>query len=583
MVSSFKLIFIALTAAGALIVGCEEGQDSDLSGAFETPVAGAAAFSAQAVATSQEQSGTSALTQATGTPEAGQTATPEADDDGDVDATATPRAGDTDADATATPRAGDTDDGDDDGDVDTDSRESRISTDENFSTDFVLDSAQIREFNLDDDEEEFVEFTFSGSVQTIEDEGGFFVAGFDPEVRVDATTVEIVEDDDNVVLVGFESGTDLSQFSVARVDASVVMNVADEVNLPDTEALDGADPSFTSAPVLEDVEDIDETLNRATLVFNEDLDEDTAGDASAFVYYTESGIEHEASEVISIEDDRVIVEWDDADEVEDGVRFGVDEDAVQDRQGIGNLVGAIGDTTAAPDLTDASQESEGLWRFEFDESVTPEEPSQFFLFAQNGEKFEGTDFTVEDDDTVLVAFPQVEDFADQVTYAAVGRDAVRSITADSVENTVGATEIDADIDVEAGATAGPDLIDAEIDEDAGLVEFTFDQRIDDDEDVDADRFFIVTEAGELAEGRAVSSVDDDHVIVLFDETLLEAAAAAGVLDDAVGDEQGLSNLVRTIVTGGGGEADLGDSEADEAEAEEAESEETEAEEAEAAG
>jgi len=225
----------------------------------------------------------------------------------------------------------------------------------------------IQPYDLNDDEEEFVLFSFGDTVQEITDPDGFYVAGFESHVSETAQTLRILESDPQSVLAGFPAGTDLRQFSVGGVSAGVVRNVQDEVNLPTTVGLEGATSSLNARPQLLEVTGLDETLNRATFVFSDNLDESDIA-ADEFGYYTQSGLAHPADLAVSIEDELVIVEWDeeDGDSVEDSVRFYAADGAVTDRQGFGNLIGAVGDTTASPDLIGVENVSRGLWSYSFD-------------------------------------------------------------------------------------------------------------------------------------------------------------------------------------------------------------------------
>jgi len=492
----------------------------------------------------------------------------------------------------------------------------------NFGLDMRLDSATTRSYDLDDDEEEFVLFCFRDGVQRILEED-FFVAGFASGARESATFLRVLETDSDCVLAGFPPGTDLRQFSVGGVAPGVVRNADGEVNLPDTVTLDGASPSRSAGPVLIDVEGLNRTLNRASLVFDEILDE-TGADADGFGYYTRSGIAHRADRVISIKDETVVLEWDEADgdEVEDGIRFFVEDAAVQGRQGFGSFTGGVGGDTAAPDLDGVGRASDGVWSFRFDDPVVAVDAGGFVLYTQNGERFEGSDADSDDRGTVHVTFDGVADFDEQVIHAATESGAVRGIAAGDFPNTIGSIVLDArdgfdrvdrlgssfgrfdrdndrsgslgrddafdrlesdndrvfdrndsfrrndassrfesDNDrvsnrgndfgrfdrTNAGFTAGPDLIDVDIDESDGLVAYDFDQNLGDDAMLEADRFFLLTPAGELVRGLSIAQFEDDVVVVLFGQVLAEDAIAAGVLEMAVSDEHGNENLARTVV------------------------------------
>jgi len=418
----------------------------------------------------------------------------------------------------------------------------------NFGADMQLELVVIQPFDLDDDDEEFVLFCFRDDVQEIVDPGGFYVSGFESTIFETAQTLRIFKPDDQCVLAGFPAGTDLQQFSVAGVSAGVVHNVQDDINLPTTVGLEGAQPSLNTRPQLLEVTDLNTTLNRATFVFSDNLDEEFV-QAERFGYDTLSGVTHLADRTVSIEDGFVIVEWDeeDGDEVEDAVRFYVADGAVADRQGFANVTSAFGDTTSAPDLEDVENISRGLWSFSFDEAVVPLNPGDFILYTQDGDRFAGDDFASVSTDEVSVVFRVVENFADQVTFAAVSPGAVRSISADGATNTYGSEPLPGSVIFYIGVTAGPDLLTVAPETSPGIVAFTFDGALDQDAGALRERFYLMTNAGEIVPSRAIIEVQEDRIVALFDETLAEAAVAAGVIAGAVFDENGNPNLDRALI------------------------------------
>jgi hypothetical protein len=445
-----------------------------------------------------------------------------------------------------------------------DEQEAEESTEAGGRIDFDmrLRSAEIHSFNLDDQDEEFVRVKFTNTVQDFEENpSAYTLVGFDPENTTDATSVRLDEDDDRSLIVGFEQGTDLRSHTILTVDREVVQDREGNGNVQDWVALDGAniDEGRTSAPEALRF-NLDDSLNRIEIRFDEELDE-SGGDASQIGYVTANGDLHEAEEIASVEDDLVIVSFDERDDVTDAERLVVGADAVKDRQGTGNVPTARGGETAAPDLESVSAVggSDTQWDFRFDEAIVADgESSGLALYTEDGTRYEAEDVTTIDGDTLRASFPEVDDFADQVTLAVADRGAVQANDGGAAESTLGVDAVGA-ARLDEGSTAGPDLRVAEVtNEDAGHVRLTFDEAIDDDADIKADGIAVITQSGALESADAIVERGDEgerFVIVSFPESAVEAAEAVTIDGGVIQDFQENANPQATVAITDGGDSD----------------------------
>lgn len=414
-----------------------------------------------------------------------------------------------------------------------------------LTQDLGLDSARIISQDLDDDEEEFVVFAFEDFVREINDEDGFKLVGPATDSDVSADSARLVEDSPDEVLVAFPAGTDLTQYSIATVDPDAVRDEVGEGNVPATVTIDGStlDGGRSAGPDLVSVS-LDRTLDRVTYRFDEELNESGAGSASDFGFYTFDGKVVEGDRVITIEDDRVVVEFDD--QVEDGVRFFAAGGAVDDRQGVDSVPGSIGDETTSPDLESVSRvDGDTQFDFVFSEDVANVDPANFAVYGDDGTRFAGEDWARVDAQTVRVIFPEIDDFTDDIVVAAVDESAIEANDGSDVSNTVGSETVN-DGQIQSGITSGPDLESVQVDESSGQVMYEFDEDVDDDVTYEADDFFVITRAGDLVPGRAFVEAEDDTILVTFDKNVVEAADGfvinAGAAQDHAGNESPAGSL-----------------------------------------
>jgi len=479
-----------------------------------------------------------------------------------------------------------------------------------------LSAARVVTSNTNDDEENFVEFRFTDEIEDLEEEnaGRFKLAGPDIETAIAAQTLRLVEGDDRRVLAGFDTQEDVRRFTIGMVEGGAVENDEDEGNVADSVTLDGSRISggrgLTSGPDLLAVR-ASNTLNRVEYLFDEELEEDGSdaggaqapessaedpdtgasgaegtedleqgatesedsseaevggsGDPSSFGYYTARGEARTASEVVSIEGRRVIVEFDeDADQVDEAERKFVRSGAVTDRSGIANPPRSIGGRTVNPDLVDATATAaDTQYDFRFDEEITDVSPESFVLFTDSGERYEGQSYSKEGRRVRVSYDRQLEDFSDSIVLATVEADGAAANDRegdDGQKTTTGSVPVGSS-GTRDGRTTGPDLRDVEFDERGERLTLTFDEAVEDEEEFDAARIYLATSDDQLIETDRIIEVDGRRVFVQADENDLEAAEGVTLDAGAVADHEGNPNPVITMAEGSRS-SDLDDSRSD---------------------
>lgn len=422
----------------------------------------------------------------------------------------------------------------------------------NVSLKLALRSARIVRVDLDDDEEELVEFTFNDDLQEILDRDAFVLLGPNPDDEAISESAVLVETDPDSVLVGFKSGTDVRSFSLAAVKTGAVSSRDGKVNLQATADLGGSTGfrGVTAGPDLLWVS-INRNKERISYVFDEDLDENLSPDPQQFGYYTRSGNMHLGDTLISIEKRVVTIEFKraDGDNVEDAVRYFVLAGAAKDLQGNDSTPRAVGGRTTKPDLSSARRIGDTMFDYTFDASVADIEPKEFTVYTATGKSYQGEAYARPDADTVRVIFPQLRYVGDQVVLAAVSSKAAKSAESITSQNTVGAMRL-APAGRNDGGTAGPDLTSVDMDDDTGLVSYHFDEAIDRRvtlDKIDARNFTIVSSAGDLLSGISVAAVGTNWVSILFNKDDVEDAQAAAIKAGAVTDDEGNANPIGAVL------------------------------------
>jgi hypothetical protein len=420
-----------------------------------------------------------------------------------------------------------------------------------IDTGMTVENVQVVSQDLDDNAPEQVEYRFAKPVSDVGDPSSFQLSGFATNASVKAQSAQIKEGDTDTVLTEYAPGTDVDAFTVAITDSQAVQNESGRTNLPNTNELQGGEAgvSGTDAPRLTDRSHKNDTLDQVTYVFDRNLKEDGGGaDASKFGLYTRDGRAIDGQSIVTSNDDTVTVQFDS--QVEDGVKQFAKADAVTDTRGVKNAPSAVGDDTTGPNLASTS----GLvgktqFDYKFDQPVTAEDAKKFTVYTADGKAVQGDSMVQPSPDTIRVAYPDIQDFGDQISLAAVDEGAAQSSDGSATPNAVGDQSVGGERS--GSLTSGPDLTGASVDSDTGQVRLDFDETIDDGKDYDKGGFQLVTSAGDRIEARDVVEVDGNSVLVSFNRASAEASDSVTIKNNAVQDEQGNGNLLANRGLGGG--------------------------------
>lgn len=422
-----------------------------------------------------------------------------------------------------------------------------------IDTGMVVESVDPVSVDLNDDAPEQVEYRFAEDVSDVGDPAAFQLSGFATNASVKAQSAEIKEGDTNTVLTEYAPGTDVNAFTVAITDSQAVQNESGRTNLPNTVEVQGSEArnvSGTDAPRLTDRSHQNDTLDQVTYVFDRNIKEDGGGaDASKFGLYTEDGRAIEGQSIVTSNDDTVTVQFDS--QVEDGVREFARADAVTDTRGVKNAPSSVGGNTTGPNLESTS----GLigktqFDYTFDEPVNAEDAKKFVIYTADGKAIQGDSMVQPSPETIRVAYPEIQDYGDQISLAAVDEGAAQSSDGSETPNAVGDHSVGGDRS--GSLTSGPDLTGASVDSETGQVRMEFDEPIDEGKSYDKAGFQLVTSAGDRIDAKDVVEVDGSSVLVSFNRASAEAADSVTLQDNAVQDEQGNGNLLANQGLGGGG-------------------------------
>ncbi|MEV4647368.1 hypothetical protein [Saccharopolyspora sp. NPDC049357] len=419
-----------------------------------------------------------------------------------------------------------------------------------IDTGMTVESVQVVSQDLDDNAPEQVEYRFAKSVSDVGDPGSFQLSGFATNASVTAQSAQIKSGDTNTVLTEYAPGTDVEAFTVAITDSQAVENESGRTNLPNTVELQGGEGgvSGTDAPRLESARSND-TLDQVTYTFDRNLKEDGGGaDASKFGLYTRDGRAIDGQSIVTSNDDTVTVQFDS--QVGDGVRQFAKADAVSDTRGVKNAPTSTGEDTTGPNLASIS----GLvgktqFDYKFDEPVTAEDAKKFTVYTADGKAIQGDSMVQPSPDTIRVAYPEIQNYGDQISLAAVDEGAAESSDGSATPNAVGDQSVGGDRS--GSLTSGPDLTGSSVDSETGQVRLDFDEKIDDSKEYDKAGFQLVTSAGDRIEARDVVEVDENSVVVSFNRASAEASDSVTIKSNAVQDEQGNGNLLSNRGLGGG--------------------------------
>lgn len=408
-------------------------------------------------------------------------------------------------------------------------------------TDLTLSSVKVISENLNDTNAEYVQFTFSRTIIDVANPHGFVLVGFDSDTMIKSQTAQIVHDNPDSVLVGYQPGTDVKAYSLAQIASGVVQNEAGRTNMPTSVPLaDGQAVDAVAMPLLTAV-DANSTLNQVTYHFDRNLDAKSAN-AADLGFYTLDGRMVTATSIVTGDLNTVIAQFDH--QVQDAVRYFAQAGAVTDDRGVTNPASAIGAPTTAPDLT-AVSELIGNTQFEFtfDQPVQNVNAENFSVYTPDGTQVKGASAVQPAPNVVRVAFPAIQEYGQSVTLATVHPDAVASNDGSATGNTIGLHTVGHAV----GVTAGPALQGVVIDPTTGQIRYVFNKVVDDNEAYDPADFALITAAGDVVPARGFVGVDGNSVLMIFDAAAVKAAHAVTVSSGAVQDFQGDTNPLDNTV------------------------------------
>jgi hypothetical protein len=413
-------------------------------------------------------------------------------------------------------------------------------------------SASIESLNLDDTDSEVVELRFADRIQEILDPQAFSLLDYAGEAGIAASSAQLVQGAGGAksVLVGFPSGTDLRTYTLAVVDNGAVANRDGDSNVQGSVALKGSRnataPGRTSGPDLIAVS-ADQTLNRITYRFDAQLDESDGINAAGFGFYTGDGVRHEGSSIVTVEDNRVTVQFDEAgSQVEHAVSEFVSPEAVSDLKGSANPIGALAGPTSLPRLVSTTPVA-GMptqLDFRFNRAVDQGDLGAFAAYSEVGTAYEADSLSRPSAQVVRVTFPEIRDFSHQIVMGAVDSGAVQALDRAGEANAIATAPVRSS-HVALSTSSGPNLVATKLDRATGEVTFTFDKKLDDDIAVDPSAFSIITVSNRLEQGEALLLVRGTRAIVQFPETAVAGAEGVTIDAGAVADFRGHTNPVST--------------------------------------
>jgi hypothetical protein len=417
---------------------------------------------------------------------------------------------------------------------------------------------------VNDGEEEYARYCFKDDIQSLNTSKAdeFAVVGPDPGSGKTAQDVRLDENRDHCVIAGFDSGTDMKSYTTAQVLGGVVKNRDGQRNVADSVSLDNAHTNSssdnrTAGPDLVKIR-VSKDLNRVEYYFDEDLQHGSAN-ASDFGFYSKAGGYHTGSSIVSTFNRHVTVKFDSNDQVDTGQRWFATTGAVQDTNSIENVLGDVGASTDAPDLTSVSRDaSDTEYTYHFDENVGNVNASDFLLYTNDGTEIQAEDVNTDGDEVHATFNQDIHDYPKDIVVAAVNpsdasSDNTTSETTDGTTPTVGAVNIGSSNITRSGRTTGPDLTGVSKNADDQRITLTFDEKLDDGDNsnVDASGIYLATSDNRLLQADKILSIDGHKVYVQANKTDIKALKGIVLEAGAVTDKQGNDNPLTTDVWGSG--------------------------------
>lgn len=417
----------------------------------------------------------------------------------------------------------------------------------NIDVALQLKKVEIKKFDPNDTEDEFIEFTFGNKVLEVRDPSAFKLIGVSSSEVISGIEVNRNEKNPNALLVSFPAGVDPTDYPLAAVAPGAVASIKGEVNPGDSQVLIGSktkDQLATAVPKLIDVQ-VKPSLERILFIFDQKLDE-TPSDPANFGYYSLEGILHKAEAITSVDDKTVIAKFNEqgGDQVEEAVRGVVLAGAVRDKSGLPNPIGSLGGLTTSPDLIEVyNGPARTQFDFKFDKDITRPRAKDFNVYTRLGKAYPASDARLVGSNVVRVTVPAVREFDDEVVFGTTKPGAVAGDAGFDTPSTIGGIAVDKGKKTkdDLGVVAGPELINVQLDAKGSMVKFIFDERVDDDQIANPSDFSLITSSGSVVTGASFVDADDTWVVITFEPAAIKAAVSAMVVAGAVIDFEGNPN------------------------------------------
>lgn len=413
------------------------------------------------------------------------------------------------------------------------------------NTTMSLVSAQVVRENLNDTQEEYVQFNFGYPVQSIVQQSGLTLTGYSQNSSVSSTSAQLVHGNSNDVLAAFPAGTDVQAYTMAVVGQGVVQDNSNEVNVPGSVGLGGSTVTTatgTAAPQLISVVS-NPTLEQIQYTFSHNVTKaggSAQATAAAFGFYTPDGTAVKGTSVVSSDLSEVTIQFPKTNQVQHAVMYYADAGAVKDIQGLTSVPSSTGSLSTAPGLTGVTPVGKTQFAFTFNEPVGSVDAAKFLVYAADGTQYVGSGYVQPSVDVIQVAFPQIQQFTGLVSEAAAATGAVKANDGSATPSTAGTRSVGAAGPV-SGQTSGPDLVSASVNHTTGQVTLTFDKAINDNITYSPSNFEVITSSGDVQTARAFVEVSGETVVLDFNRSMADAAQYVTALTGAVQTFQGDKN------------------------------------------
>jgi len=407
------------------------------------------------------------------------------------------------------------------------------------------------------DGDDTVDFCFDEEVSDFNAAGDFHLVGYDSSTETTGDDAELDRDDENCVEVSFDDDRDVANYTVGWITDGAVSDRSGNDSTQNAADLEGTEATGgqgkTVAPNLEEF-DVQSTSQEIDFIFDEQIECDNlqpGDDASNFGFYDDQGTEERGNDFTDCDEDdgTVTVEFDGTPDVDDAERVfyetenGTGDDVCEQDPASGSgctdIESSEGDVDDYPDLDRIERTDDDEYTFFFDEDLddTSCTAGEFHVYEEDGTDYTGTTCSEDNDNVEVSGFGVSDDSADnEVTLGAVEDGAVDDDD-DGNPNTYGSAGIGSS-DEGNGGTDAPDLEEVRPNATDELVEFVFDENIDDNFAFSAGDYALVDIDGDTTTGNDIDDAEENVVTVEFDEDEINDAVGGQIDDGAAEDFNG---------------------------------------------